>query len=110
MYEANGTITDVLPPSLILYKGILILTLLMLRLLWPKHKDVKIFEKTSKPYHVGIHWIALTECSRVSTHVPGFQSFFFFVLAELATTSIRVKVYVDTGSKVISTCFGKYCI
>ena len=29
-----------------------------------------------KPYHVGIHRIALTEYSHMSTHMPGFQSFF----------------------------------
>ena len=26
-------------------------------------------------YHVDIHWIAFVEYSRMSTHVPGFQSF-----------------------------------
>ena len=29
----------------------------------------------AKPYHVGIHWTAITEHSQISTHVPGFQSF-----------------------------------
>ena len=33
------------------------------------------FEKSSKPCHVGIHWIDLAEYSQMSTHVPGFQSF-----------------------------------
>ena len=28
--------------------------------------------KPSKPGHVGIHWIALAEHFKVSTHVPGF--------------------------------------
>ena len=37
------------------------------------HKD---FLKSSKPCHVGIHWIALAEYSEISTHMPGFQSFF----------------------------------
>ena len=52
------------------------------------------FWKPSKPCHVGIYWIALTEYSHISTHFPGFQSFWGFlhqiVLAKLATTSIRV--------------------
>ena len=34
------------------------------------------FSKSSKPCHVGIHWIALAEYSKMSTQVPGFQSFF----------------------------------
>ena len=70
------------------------LTLSMLRLLRPKHKDAKNLWKPSKPYHVGIHWIALVECFQMSTHLLGFQSFFrflhHFVLAKLATSSIRV--------------------
>ena len=41
----------------------------------------KHFRKPSKAYHVGIHWIALAEYSQMSTHVPGFQTFFrFFAL------------------------------
>ena len=42
----------------------------------PKHKNANIFEKTSKSCHVGIHWIALTGYSQMSTHMPGFQWFF----------------------------------
>ena len=59
--------------------------------------DLHIFweKNTSKPCHVGNHWIALTECSQMSTHVPGFQSFFrflhHFVMAKLATSSLRLK-------------------
>ena len=57
----------------------------------------KIFLKPSKPCHVGIHWKALIECYQMSTHLPGFQSFFSFlrpfVLAKLATSSIRVNSY-----------------
>ena len=52
------------------------LTLPMLRLLSSKAQGCKDFPKTSKPCHVGIHWIALAEYSQMSTHVPGFQSFF----------------------------------
>ena len=44
----------------------------------PKDKDAKSFEKTAKPCHVGMHWIALAECSQMSTYVPGFQSFLRF--------------------------------
>ena len=39
------------------------------------HKD---FWKTSKPCHVGIHWIALPEYSHMSTHSLGFQTFLRF--------------------------------
>ena len=34
--------------------------------------------KTLKLCHVGIHWIALVEYFQMSTHLPGFQSFFRF--------------------------------
>ena len=71
------------------------LTLLMLRLLSSKAHGCKDFGKLSRPCHVGIHWIVLKECSQMSSHFPGFQSFFrflhHFVLNKLATTSIRVK-------------------
>ena len=46
---------------------------------------------------IGIRCMALAEYSQMSTHVPGFQSFFLviflhhFVLAKLGTSSIRVK-------------------
>ena len=53
----------------------MLLTLSMLRLHLSKAQGQKDFWKTSKPCHVGIHWIALTEHSQMSTHVPGFQSF-----------------------------------
>ena len=46
---------------------------IMLRLLLPKAQG-----KPSKPCHVGIHWIVLTEHSQMITHVPGFQTFFRF--------------------------------
>ena len=32
-----------------------------------------ILFKPLKPFHVGIHWIVLSEYSQVSTHMPGFQ-------------------------------------
>ena len=51
------------------------LTLPMHRLI-PKQKDAKIFLKSSKPCHVGIHWIALAEYSQMGNHMPGLQSFF----------------------------------
>ena len=37
------------------------------------------FREPSKPCHVCIHWIALAEYSRMSNHMPGFQSFFSFL-------------------------------
>ena len=55
------------------------LTLLMLRLRSSNAKECKTFWKTFKPCHVGIHWKALAEYSQMSTHVPGFQSFFMFL-------------------------------
>ena len=62
--------------------GPFLLTLPMLRLLLPKAQGCKLFWKIknqkSKPCHVGIHWIALTEYSKMSTHLPGLQSFFRF--------------------------------
>ena len=69
------------------------LNLAMLKLLRPKHKNAMIFWKTSKPCHVGIHWIALAEHSHMSTHVPVFQSFSgVFAFAKLATSSISLRV------------------
>ena len=71
------------------------LALPILRLLSPKAKEPKDFWKPSKPCHVGIHWIALT-----FRWEPMCQSFRFFlgfwphfVLGNLATSSIRVKMY-----------------
>ena len=29
--------------------------------------------ESSKPYHIGIHWIALPEYSQMCAHVPGVQ-------------------------------------
>ena len=48
------------------------------RLFSSKTQGCKDFWKSSKPCHVGIHWKALIACSQMSTHVPGFQSFFSF--------------------------------
>ena len=53
-----------------------IITLPMLRLPSSKAQGHKDFWKPSKPCLVGIHWKALAEYSQMSTHVPGFQSFF----------------------------------
>ena len=68
----------------------------MLRLLLPKAQGRKDFWKSSKPYHVGTHWIALAEYSQISTHMPGLQSFLkhvriILVLTDLASSSHRVK-------------------
>ena len=54
------------------------LNLSMLRLLSSKAQGCNFFWKPSKPCHVGIHWIALDDYSQMSTHMPGFQSFFSF--------------------------------
>ena len=52
--------------------------------------------KPSKPFHISTHWKALTEYSQMSTYLPGFHSFLgfshHFVLAKLATSSIRVNL------------------
>ena len=70
-------------------------TLPMLRLLSSNAQERKIFRKPSKSCHVGTHLKALAEYSQMSTHLSRFQSFFGFlhrfVLAKLATSSIRVK-------------------
>ena len=72
------------------------LTLPMLRLLSSQAQGRKDFWKPFKPCHVSIHWIALVEYFEMSTHLLGFQSFsgflHHFVLAKLATTSIRVNL------------------
>ena len=47
-------------------------TLRMLGLLLPNAQECKDFCQPSKSCHVGIHWIALSEYSPMSTHVPGF--------------------------------------
>ena len=56
-------------------KGLL-LTLSMLRLISSKAQERKDFCQPAKPYLVGIHLIALAKFSQMSTHLPGFQSFF----------------------------------
>ena len=70
------------------------LTLPMLKLLSSEVQGCKDISKSSKPYHVGIHWIALAEFSQISTNVPGFLSFsgFFkhFLMAKLAVSSLWV--------------------
>ena len=47
----------------------------MLRLIWSKVEVCKVFWKPSKP----CHWIALADYPQMSTHLPGFQSFFRFI-------------------------------
>ena len=73
------------------------LALPMLRPLSPKGQRCKDFWKPYKPCRVGINWIALAECSQMSTHMPGFQSFFrffaSFVLVKLATSSTGVNLF-----------------
>ena len=56
---------------------------------------------------MGIHWIALTKYFQMSTHLPGFQSYFRFlgflhdfVFVKLGTSSIRVKMlYFLSGNE-----------
>ena len=79
----------------------------MLGLLLSKAEGLK---HTSKPCHVGIHLIALPENSQMSTHVPGFLSFFLgflhhFELVKLLATAeglILILTFINT----YSTCCG----
>ena len=75
------------------------LTLPMLRLLSSKAQRRKYFWKPSEPCLVGTHWNALAECSHMSTHLPGFQSFsgfsHHFVLSKFAASSIQVKLTIN---------------
>ena len=78
------------------------LILPMLRLLLLKAKGRKDSLKPPKPCHVGIHWIALPEYSQMSTYLPGFSYFpaflHNFVLAKLATSSIRINLSIIFNS------------
>ena len=47
----------------------------MLRLVSCKVQERKDFWKSSKPCHVGTHWITLTETFHMSTHMLVFQWF-----------------------------------
>ena len=58
---------------------VLVLNFPMLRLLLSKAQGCKDFIKLSTLYHIGIYWIALAKYYEMSTHVPGVQSFFFFL-------------------------------
>ena len=74
------------------------LTLPMRRLLCPKHNDAKISENHLNPVmNIGIHCKVLAEYSQLSNHMSGFQhiSVFLhhFVMAKLATSSIRVNFF-----------------
>ena len=70
----------------------------MLKLPSSKGQELNDFWKPSKPSHVGINWIGLTEYSQMSTHLPGFSHFSLgfshnFVLAKLAASTISVNIY-----------------
>ena len=77
----------------------IMINLPMLRLLSSKaqtrRKPTFLFKK-SKPCHVCIHWIAFAnslDSSQMSTHLPGFQSFFgFFVTVIITSSSSRLVV------------------
>ena len=79
---SNTTLVDELSWKLSDHKHTLVvngLTLPMLRLLSSKAQGHKDFRNTSKPCHVGIHWKALAKYFQMSTHMPGFWSFFRFL-------------------------------
>ena len=81
-------------------------------LLSSKAQGCKYFWTPSKPYHIGIHWITLAEFSQMSAHLPAFQSFLsflhHFVMAKLATTSIRVNC--PHFIELLFPCWYVYCI
>ena len=59
-----------------------------------RHSISEVSDNYLKPVMFGIHSKELTELYRMSTHVPGFQSFFLlfsnnFVLSKLANSSER---------------------
>ena len=85
----------------------IVLTLPVLRHFLTKDKGYTDFWKTSKPCHVGIHWKALAEYSRMNNHAPRFQSFFrfsyHFVSVKLATSSIKDKMAEHYSWQVIES-------
>ena len=100
------------------------LTLPMLRLLSSKALGRHNFWKPSKPCHIGFHWIALTEYSHMSTHVPlRFQSFFrvFCIIlywpnqptAALGLSKSKLNLYVlkvnSTNTTIIKRVEHKFC-
>ena len=90
----QGSISSLSNPEIPQY-----LALLMLRLLTPKAQGGKDFWKSSKPCHVGFHlidsshWVLSDEYpyARVPVIFQGFLH--HFVLAKLATSSIRVNSF-----------------
>ena len=89
------------------------LTLPMPRPLSSKAQGCKDVRKPSKPCHIGIHWIDLAEYSQMSTHLPGFQSFFklfaSFSIGKLSTTSKRVDSLMPPAAKNSLTLLLKSC-
>ena len=65
-----------------------IITHPMLRLLSSEVQQCKDFWKPSKPCHAGINWRALAQYSQMSTHMPGFQSFFSCFFASFCSGKI----------------------
>ena len=59
------------PPPPHIHEGSI--SLPMLRLLSSKAEGHNGFKNPSEPCQVGIHWIAPTEYSHMSTHIPGFH-------------------------------------
>ena len=74
----------------------------MLVLLPPNAWECNHFWKPSKPCHVGIHWVLSDEYPyvRVSVIFPGILH--HFVLANLATSSIRVNISIQTYINMFS--------
>ena len=87
----------------------MILTHPMLRPLSFKAQVHKDFWKPCKPCHVGIHWIVLVEYSQMSTHLPGFQSFFSFFasfcIGQVSHQQLRVKQSRLKHTKINGTIF-----
>ena len=75
-----------------LASGKFTLTIQMLRLLSSKAHGCKDFCIPSKPCHVGIHWIALTEYSQMSTHFAR-VSVIFIVFASFCIGQISHQLH-----------------
>ena len=69
----------------------------MLRLLSSEAQECNNFSKPSKPYHVGINLKALPEYSQMSTHVPGFQSYFSVFFASFCIGKVSHQQHKGKG-------------
>ena len=64
------------------------LTLPMMKLLSSEVQGCKDISKSSKPYHAGIHWIALVEYPQTSTNAPGRQVFFIIFNGQISSQQL----------------------